>query len=67
MDQEKYIVVEQIIYRDHENYRGEDCFLEKVNNRIAEGYIPLGGIAITNSETFDDKWYQAMVLKEVIK
>ena len=47
---EKYILVEH-----HNN----TTFKELVNQKIAEGYVPLGGIAV-----YSNFYIQAMILKE---
>ncbi|WP_150111917.1 DUF1737 domain-containing protein [Flavobacterium sasangense] len=47
---EKYILVE------HQNNK---TFTELVNQKIAEGYLPQGGIAV-----YDNFFIQAMILKE---
>lgn len=53
MEDAKYIVV---VHWDME------FFIETVNKKIEEGYLPIGGVMLTGH----GEWYQAM-LKEDIK
>ncbi|WP_375605650.1 hypothetical protein [Flavobacterium davisii] len=47
---EKYILVK---------HHQEHVFIELVNQKIKEGYMPLGGVAVKSID-----FYQAMILKE---
>ncbi len=48
----KYILVE------HQN---KPTFIELVNQKIAQGYLPLGGVAV-----YGNFYIQAMILKEQV-
>ncbi len=54
-DKKKYIVLS-----------GDSFSIEtKVNEKIKEGYLPIGGIAVAEKSSVSSRYRQAMILKEL--
>lgn len=45
---------------------GKSVLMKAVNQKIEEGYIPLGGVSVTDNNT-GKTYYQAMILKDALK